>query len=119
MASEGTIWAGIRFASGNAGDEYPFPAVSFNMTGKKSHRFRITVNTTGENIPLGDITDPGLIIVVNRSTSNNALLSLTSGGTFVPKIRPGLPAVFEINGAALYAKSDSGEVELEGLVLQL
>jgi hypothetical protein len=119
MASEGTVWAGLRFAKGAAKDELALLAVSFDVAGTKHIHGRVTVDTTGANLPLGDITNPGMCIVVNRGVTNAAIISTGSGGSFLPKVSPGRPTVFEINGTAVYAKAAASTTELEYLIVQL
>lgn len=74
-----------------------------------------TIGATEEILDIGEITNVGLLVLMNRSTVNSVDVALI-GGAAVITIPPGLFAVFSPGSDSIYLTSSADTADVEFLV---
>jgi hypothetical protein len=70
MASELVTSASVRFSKGGV-DQSINPSKTSNVTGTQSRKSTQSIgNGAKEVLDLGEITDPGMLVIVNRDATN-------------------------------------------------
>lgn len=69
-----------------------------------------TIGTTEETLNVGDVSNIGLVVVINRDDTNYVEVGLT--GSYTIKLKPGQFCVFPPAGT-LYAIANTSDVDVE------
>ena len=72
---------------------------------------RITIGTTEETLPLGDVSSVGVVVIKNLDDTNFLEHSTTTGQRN-HKITPGMFAIVQAKNNNVYVKADTAPVEI-------
>lgn len=70
-----------------------------------------TIGTTEEVLELGDVSTAGMIIIINRDTTNFVEVGLTA--SYPIKLLPGQFCMVPPSSGAIYALANTAEVDVE------
>ncbi len=124
MANEITFQAGLavfKAATMHKPDGFIIDPITVTWTGTVLSKGYMSVGTTEETIPLGDITTPCIAMFWNKNATNFVELRNSLAGTVFARLRPShIPAIIPLTPtAAPTAQADTAACIMEFFVLQL
>lgn len=120
MSDEITVSASLEFAKGLVSDALERTHKRFTMTGVPfTHRNWLVPDTAGGTaLPLGDVTTPGWLLVINLDEDNFVTILNAVAGNACVKLMPGEFALFRCASAAPAMLADTADARVEYLLLQ-
>ncbi len=120
MADEIKISAFLSMNKGGSTPSLLFPADTFDMTGTDFIMGRQTATTTTAALEIGRITQPGLMMLINKDATNYVELG---GATFtigngVVRVNAGEPCVFRWRGTTPFILANTASVEVAYLIIE-
>lgn len=119
MANELTITLTASFLKGNmaAAASRAVSAKTITVTGNTCIQNIQTIGTAEEAILLGDVATPGYMFVKNMDGTNFVTIRAATGGANCVKLKAGEVALFRHAGTAPFAIADTGNVNIEYLLI--
>ena len=118
MANEIQFQLQLRLNNDDLSDTYTTSSIRIAQSVARLVRNVQQIGTTEEAIDTGDVITPGYAVFVNLEDAGGNFVEVGSyiGGTFYPfiKVKPGEQQMLRIavTTAQLYAKADTGNVEM-------
>lgn len=87
---------------------------------KKFSKFKVSVGTSEEALPLDEATSPGWCLIINRDLTNYVELKTGTSGTIFAKLKPGEFAFLRLGSGAQapYAIANTAACQVAGLIFQ-
>lgn len=123
MANEITARCSMRYDEGSVGVEFGDGAsFSVDVSGSKYHLGIQSLSTSPAALNKGNVGTPGMMIIVNRSSTAGQIVRLktATGGVDFCKIYPGKWAMFmwDESRTAPYVTADAGTPQIEYLLVE-
>lgn len=121
MANEITLTMGMRVRKGGLAIDIATNQLARTLTGARRASQTQTIGTGAhEALVIGDVSSAGYAFFKNLDGTNYVELGRDLTGTFVPfaKLLAGDIAMLPLTSTAVYAKANTGAVELDYLILE-
>ena len=118
MANELTIETSLSFIKGLANVDFEKKA-SITVAGTRYTKMVQEVAITEEALELGDMSNPGYILIVNRDGANFISIRPGTGENDMVTVPSGGVALFQFASTAPFVIADTAVVEIEYLLIEL
>lgn len=117
MANEATMVASLKFVKDTTDKELSLVKI-LDVTGTDYNLASQTIGTSEEALALGDVAVGGLVLIINRDSTNYVEIHATGAqSTAMIKINAGEPALYRTSSTAPFATANTSAVIIEILIL--
>ena len=119
MANEITLSAALAFIKNNIGDSLSVTDLQIDVSGTKCvHNVQNVGFAADEALQKGDMSTPGLILVVNRDDTNFVSFRPADEGTSTIKVKAGEWQLFRFETTDPLVIADTAAVTIEYLLIE-
>lgn len=121
MANEITILFSLALVNGGHRESFVPGTLQLNQSAIGAHAPIVKVGTSEEDLAVGDIATPGVIVLQNLDATNYITYGPKSGGAMVAagRLNPGEVHCFRLDpGATLRWKANAAEAKAKVLLLE-
>lgn len=121
MANEITVNLSVACTNGKLKERFEPGAISVNQAAAESYAPTVVVGTSEEDLPVGDVATPGILVVYNLDSTNYVTYGPKSGGSMVAmgQIKAGDPPhlIRLASGVTLRWVANGSPVKVKALML--
>lgn len=121
MANEIKLSVNVRVVNGDYKNRFDMGQLSIDQAAQGAQSGVIDVGTTAEDLPVGDVSTPGLLILKNLDDTNFVEIGKSVSATFekMGRLKPGDPLVMRVAaGVTLQLKADTAACNVQYLLLE-
>jgi hypothetical protein len=121
MADEIKLTINSRVVNGDFKDRWDMGQLSLDQAAQGALSGVIDVGTTAEDLDVGDVATPGILILRNLDDTNYVEIGKDVSASFeaIAKLKPGYPAVLPIaSGVTLQLRANSAACNVQFLLLE-
>lgn len=121
MANEISLTLGLRVIKDNLKFVLEPAKIPRDLTGSRRHSSTQTIGFAAhEALTTGDLATAGYALFVNLDATNYVEIGIDDSATFEPlaKLLPGDWAILPLTTLAIYAKANTGAVELDYTIFE-
>ncbi len=119
MADELTVTASVKFTKGNVDMTMVQTAFTPDVAGTLYVRGVQNVGTSEEALDMGNVTSPGWAYFRNLDASNFVEIRPATGETDLVRLLAGESCCFRFIATAPFVLADTGNVDLEYLIVEV
>lgn len=120
MANEITLNLSLAVTNGKMKQRFEPGAISVTQSAAEAYAPVVSVGTSEEDLPVGDVATVGFLCVQNLDATNYVTYGPKSGGSMVAfgRIKPGEVAILRLEpGVTLRWVANTGAVKVQTLLL--